>query len=108
MGSRPTTTFRFGPGSLEALTLTVWAGTEANGRRAAARVSGNYRVYCGQGNEHQVAIAESYSGSEDDAKRSGNVYLLFRCACGDASAAHSLAAEAVEAALDNWADPCES
>jgi len=100
-------TFRFGPGSLESITVSVWTAPGSNSQRVKGRAEGSYRVYCGMGNEHTVEIKEEFSGWAGEASRDADVALLFACRDGNADAAATLAGNAVEYALVDWFDPCD-
>jgi hypothetical protein len=103
-------THRFGPGSLEQIELIAapashqrfTAGPTAPGH-TQVRVQGAYTVYCGMGNEHTEWIRTP----------------AFCLGCGEVNAAtlddldwdpglEDIAAELVEWALEDWADPCDN
>jgi hypothetical protein len=99
--AKPTT---FGPGSLESIHLERRRrrpGTDAE--RLEARVTGTFRIYCGAGNEHTQQIQSEWlvvewvpgaGGTKGDTQH-------------DFTDADALAHELVEAALEDWSDPCE-
>lgn len=95
----PESAHRFGPGSLEAVTLFT-RGVRLDGHaQVQVRLEGTYRVYCGEGWEHQVDVAWPWSPQASYAPRSdaSTDALSFYFAVGH---------ELVEAALADWNDPC--
>lgn len=71
---------RFGPGSLESITLH---------RRVQVRITGDYIVYCGAGNSHTVHI---------DSPWSNHIEGIFQD--------EAVVREMIEDELDMWTDPC--
>jgi len=98
-----TRVFTFGPGSMEALTLRVWAHRRISDK-LQARLTGSFSIYCGLGNEHTVAIDERFSGYVVEGNAEAWLGDAFR---GIQGAADNLAAQMVEWALDGWIDPCD-
>jgi hypothetical protein len=98
----------FGPGSLEDVEVRLWAVAGSHGARMRARVSGTYRVYCGNGSEHVVTFSETSDAwrvnrqSDEFARR---VWDLADRRTQDA--AEPVARMAVDWALEGWDDPCE-
>lgn len=106
---------RFGPGSLEDLVLKTWVSKRENYDlyRVTGRLEGNYRIYCGEGNEHDFEVKEDigYWNSEivyGDGLESDS-FLLFEVHNLSASldAKWALAERILSYALTDWDDPCE-
>lgn len=110
-------TFRFGPGSLEMLTLKLWNASQ--GRRfkygdetaqmVRVELAGAYDVYCGGGDMHRVSIqvkdstwvyTDGQSISDDS-----NLTQAWRFA--DEHAAYLWVSDQVNYELDGWTDPCD-
>jgi len=117
MNNYTTRVFKFGPGSLEGVTLRVWAHRR-DADHLFGRLEGWYTVYCGAGNDHQVAINEVHDGwkSRGGAKYNLDGELPGLLAADDwlgsafqgiQGAADNLAAQLIEWALEDWVDPCE-
>ena len=95
--------FTFGPGSLESLHLKLWRENDAE--QVTARLTGGYRVYCGNGNEHTVEIEVDHSVPTTNflGRQIWRVYHLG----DDVGDPESIARELLEFALEDWSDPCE-
>lgn len=100
---------RFGPGSLESITLHTWAKPRTQGRVVIAEARGFYTVYCGSGNTHTVPITARCDAHRDTtADPDGREDLLLRAHDGDPDAAASLAWELVQDALEDWRCACDA
>jgi hypothetical protein len=82
----PTKGYGFGPGSLEAITLTTWTNKHGIGK---VRIAGWFMAYCGHGGEHPVRIDERGFAGDFEGWHTWQVALEL-CAVG----------------LDGWVDPC--
>jgi hypothetical protein len=82
----PRRSYRCGPGSLEMITVSTWTRRNIGW----VRVHGHYDVYCGNGNEHRVAIDEK-------------AWAIDFVPYDLDTTAH----EMIALALDDWSDPCE-
>ena len=104
MNNYSTRVFTFGPGSMESLTLRVWANRR-DVEHLYARLEGSFTIYCGAGNDHTVAIKEStttwMSENTDEARWMADSFR------GVQGAADNLAAQLVEWAVEGWVDPCQ-
>lgn len=105
-----TRTFRFGPGSLESLTLKVWTARQRGGRREGmprqikATLIGFYTVY-GEFGDERVVINEGASAwtSED----TDEARKLASARAGDQEAAEDLAGDLINYALEDWTSELE-
>jgi len=99
-----TTVQKFGPGSMESLTLTTWVSKrEGDNLRYKARLEGTYTVYCGNGWEHDVQIKEETSGWLHEMDQTGATIAKIE-ATGEA---HEFVGEMINWALEDWFDPCD-
>ena len=98
---KPTFHQTFGPGSLEDINLERWAA--AGGGPGQARVSGTFKVYCGNGQEHTFEVESGIIPTDvfED-------YLANATAVDPDTdreyAVHSIVDEIIS---EEWSDPCE-
>lgn len=97
-------TFRFTPGRVEHLHLSVWKRSG----RLFARLEGSAYVACGMGNEHYVDVDQRYDGWPSEADFYPATALLVRAHAGDEDAARDLVDELEGWALEDWFDPCDT
>lgn len=76
------------------------------GGQVKARLTGRYRVYCGSGWEHTVAIDEQHVFDPEYASDELDKHLAAAWKAGDQDAAHDAADALIEWTLEGWADPC--
>ena len=94
------TQYAFGPGSLEGLILERRGIRLDDGRpQVQARISGTFRVYCGEGWEHVQPLNTDWIPANDLGPFSDADTSLWR-----EREAHAL----VEVALSDWSDPCST
>src|SRR5262249_38671332 len=101
--------FRFGPGSLEAISLRMWALPRAHyseARSVQAHANGSYTVYCGHGWGHPGDSDDGHTffleqPADDLERRLASAWTEH-----DADAAADAASELVEWALEGWMDTC--
>ena len=95
--------YRFSPGRLERLTLSVWSVPKAQGL-IKAKLEGQAYVACGAGNEHYPEVTIEAFGHP----RNADSAQLKAALAGNVVAATELAEELEDAALADWFDPCEA
>jgi hypothetical protein len=101
--------FRFGPGSLESISLRMWAvprAYESEPRSVRAHANGSYTVYCGQGWDHVADIDERHTFFPEQPADDLERRLASAWTEHDADAAADAANELVDWALEGWEDPC--
>lgn len=94
--------YGFAAGSLESLTLRVWARPRTYGAIICARLEGAYSVYCGNGWEHTTQVCERL---EETAAGDSALARLQRTR--DDADAYAVAEEILAYALEEWSDPCD-
>lgn len=95
-----TTRFTFGPGRLEDISLEMW-------RDLTVRVSGQYRIYCGNGQEHPFSVDSGFISQVDWAQ-----YIRHEVETHPRASGIDVRYEAVghvieEILGEEWSDPCE-
>lgn len=109
--------YSFGPGSLESLTMSVYAerlkGLMADDahqyRLITVKLDGFFSIYCGNGCEHLTVISELYVTTVSMDDRSRDPFerrVLTLVTDDDPYEADDLAHCLVENALEDWSDPC--
>lgn len=91
------TSVTFGPGALESIRLNYRTRMHATIPRQSyvqVRAQGTFRVYCGEGWEHQVPIRGAWTPLADYGQHQDDPSWV----------AH----DQVEAALSDWVDPCQA
>jgi hypothetical protein len=101
--------FRVGPGSLELISLRMWAvprAHEGQARAVRAQATGSYTVYCGHGWDHTVDIDERHTFDLERPADELERRLATAWTEHNVGAANAAVAELVDWALEGWEDPC--